>query len=934
MSLLPVLVTAWVLVLLVPVLAVRLGPRTGWVAAAVLGALTVVVAAGPASSPEPVDEVLPWIPALEVMLRLRMDGLGALFALVVLGIGAVIMAYSTSYLTGRGSGGFYALMTAFAAAMLTLVLADDLVLLFVAWEITTVCSYLLILRVGPKGRQPAARTLLITVFGGLALLGAVCTIVVRTGTTQLSVALADPAWGTDPVFAGVVAVLVAVAAMTKAAQFPFHSWLPDAMVAPAPVSAYLHAAAMVKAGIYLLMRFSGAAAAAPVWPWLLVTVGVVTSLLGGVFALQRHDLKELLAYSTVSQLGLLVAVIGIGTPTALLAASAHVVAHALFKSAGFMTVGLLERRAGTRDLRELRGLFRAMPWTATMIVLAAAGMAGIPVTLGFVSKEYVLDAALSAGTGPGTLAAVGLGLAAVLTVAYSARMVVPIMFGSAAVLRPAAGARAMAGTVTVTALAGAVLGPAAGVLDPLLTSSAAASLRIPPAGVDGFYVWHGLAPALLVSVLAVATGVGLVLARARVDRLLDRPLWPFTGVAAVQRLRAGIIDLGRTTGRPTAGDAPARHLLVPILLIAVGGTAAVALRAGDIAAAPDTSRTTDVLLLLLSAAGIGAVLIARDRLTAVLAAGVVGFSVALWFFGLGAADVALTQLLVEVLTVAVIVLILRRLPRGFPRARGRDRRAVPRVVLAVGAGVAATTATLLMTGWRAPSAASVWFLAEAEGQTGGSNVVNTILVDFRALDTFGELVVLALAALVMTALLDARRSQPLQVPARPAAPVVDPRANAIFLRTAAKVLVPFLLLASVYVLLRGHNAPGGGFIGALVGASALVLAYLAAPSDTTGRVRLPFLLVAGMGAVVAAATGLLGLLDGSFLRPLHADVLGVHLSTALVFDVGVYLAVLGVVVAGLNLLGSPPADEPDPDPPTERSAQDHASEEASRWSSP
>ncbi|GAA1393656.1 DUF4040 family protein [Pseudonocardia kongjuensis] len=931
MSLFPVLVTAWVLVLVVPVLGARLGTRAGWVAAAVLGALTVVVATGPASSPDSVDEVLPWIPAVEVMLRLRMDGLGTLFALLVLGIGAVIMAYSTSYVTEERSGGFYTLMTAFAAAMLTLVLADDLVLLFVAWEITTICSYLLILRVGPRGREPAARTLLITVSGGLALLAAVCTIVVRTGTTQLSVALADPAWGTDPVFAGVVAVLVAMAAMTKAAQFPFHSWLPDAMVAPAPVSAYLHAAAMVKAGIYLLMRFSGAAAASPVWPWLLVTVGVVTALLGGVFALQRHDLKELLAYSTVSQLGLLVAVIGIGTPTALLAASAHVVAHALFKSAGFMTVGLLERRAGTRDLRELRGLFRAIPWTASMIVLTALSMAGIPLTLGFVSKEYVLDAALTAGTGPGTLAAAGLGAAAVLTVAYSARLVVPVMFGPAADLRPGGGARTMAGTVTVTALAGGVLGPAASALDPLLGTSAAASLQVPPAAIDGFYVWHGLNPALLVSALAIAIGAGLVLARGRVDRFLARPLWPFTGVSAVERLRTGIIELGRVTGRPTAGDAPARHLLVPILLIALAGTVAVGLRAGDIAAAPGTSDASDVLLLLLSACGIGAVLMARNRLAAVLGAGVVGFSVALWFFGLGAADVALTQLLVEVLTVAVIVLILRRLPRGFPAGTGGARRTVTRAVLAVGAGVAATTATLVSTGWRGPSAASTWFLAEAQEQTGGSNVVNTILVDFRALDTFGELVVLALAALVMTALLDARRPQPLQVTDAPAAPVTDPRANAIFLRTAAKVLVPFLLLASVYVLLRGHNAPGGGFIGALIGASALVLAYLAAPSDATGRVRLPFLLVAGMGAVVAAATGLLGLLDGSFLRPLHADVLGVHLSTALVFDVGVYLAVLGVVVAGLNLLGAPPEDdEPDPRLPPDRSEVGHASEEVSR----
>ncbi|MEQ3553631.1 DUF4040 family protein [Pseudonocardia nematodicida] len=921
------LAAAWALVALTPLIARRHGPAGGWFGAAGLAALTAVIAGVALTTPGPVAEVVPWIPTLEVMLRLRMDGLGTLFALLVLGVGAIVLAYSTSYVTEKRPTGFYALMTAFAAAMLTLVLADDLVVLFVAWEITTLCSYLLILRVGPKGRAPAARTLLITVAGGLALLAAVCTVIVRTGTTQLSVALADPAWQTDPAFAGTVAVLVAVAAMTKSAQFPFHSWLPDAMVAPAPVSAYLHAAAMVKAGIYLLMRFSGAASASPVWPWLLVSVGVLTALMGAVFALQRSDLKELLAYSTVSQLGLLVAVIGVGTTTALLAASAHVVAHALFKSAGFMTVGLVERRAGTRDLRELRGLYRAMPWTAVMIALAALSMAGVPLTLGFVSKEYVLDAALTGGSGPSLLATVGLGLGAVLTVAYSARMVFPVLFGPAAELGPVTGARAMIGAVTVTALAGALLGPAASVLDGLVRGAAAASLAVPVGEIEGFYVWHGVNPALVVSLLALSAGAVLVLARARVDRVLDRPLFPVTGVAVVERIRTGIIDLGYLVGNPTRGDSPARHLLVPVLLIAAGGTAAVVARAGGLDAAPGTSRPVDVLLLLLTAAGVAATLRAGQRLPAVLGAGVVGFSVALWFYELGAADVALTQLLVEVLTVAVIVLVLRRLPAGFGAGTGRQ---LPRVLLAAGAGIAATAGTLAMTGWREPSAVSTWFLAEAEAETGGSNIVNTILVDFRAFDTFGELVVLALAALVMAALLDARRPQPVRRPDPPPepAPVADPGANAIFLRTVAKVLVPFLLIASVWVLLRGHNDPGGGFIGALVGASGLVLAYLAAPSDADGRVRLPFLLVAGLGAVVAALTGLIGLFDGSFLRPLHLDLLGIHLSTALVFDVGVYLAVLGVVVAALNLLGS---REPDPDPePETEPRDDHEPEEALR----
>ena len=922
MSLLLVLCAAWLLVVLVAVAAPLLGRRVGWFAAAALTALAAVTAmlwagGGPAAA------TVPWIPSLDVALRLRLDGLGALFAVVVLGVGGVVLAYSTAYVTGPRSGGFFVLMSAFAAAMLTLVLADDLVVLFVAWEITTLCSYLLILRVGPGGRAPASRTLLVTVAGGLALLAAVCTIVVRTGTTQLSAALTDPAWAEDPVFAGVVAVLVAVAAMTKAAQFPFHSWLPDAMVAPAPVSAYLHAAAMVKAGIYLLMRFAGAASASPVWPWLLVSVGVVTALLGGVFALQRSDLKELLAYSTVSQLGLLVAVIGVGTATALLAASTHVVAHALFKSAGFMAVGLLERRSGTRDLRELRGLFRSMPWTASMIALAAISMAGVPLTLGFVSKEYVLDAVLSGGSGPALVAAVGLGTAALLTVAYSARMVFPVLFGPRGAVAPSGGTRAMAGAVTVVALAGAVLGPAASLLDAPLRSSTAAALGLAVGEVPGLYVWHGVSPALLVSAAVIVLGGVVVVARRRVDRLLGRALFPVTGVEVVERLRAGVIDLGHATGRPYRSDAPARHLLVPIVLVAAGGAAAGAVHAEGFAPAPGTSQSWDAFLLLLAAGGVVATLVARTRFAAVVAAGVMGFAVALWFYELGAADVALTQLLVEVLTVVVIVFVLRRLPAAFT---GRSGRRGPRTLFAIGAGVAATLATLALTGHRGPSPAATWFLTQAEDRTGGTNVVNTILVDFRALDTFGELVVLALAALVMAALLDARRPQPVRHGGggRSAAAVRDAQANAVFLGTAAKVMVPFLLLASVYVLLRGHNAPGGGFIGALLGAAALVLAYLAAPSDGAGRVRLPFLLVAGMGAVVAAGVGLLGFADGSFLRPLHADALGIHLTTALVFDVGVYLAVLGVLVAALNLLGTPRPDTPRPQ--TLRSAVDEPTE--------
>lgn len=907
MSLVLLVAGAWALVAVTPLLTRLLGPRTGWVLAVGLTALAAGAVQLRASAGD-VTESVAWIPAVDVALRLRLDGLGFLFALLVLLVGAVVMVYSAGYVQKPRPTGFYVLMAAFAAAMLTLVLADDLVVLFVAWELTTLCSYLLILVSGPAAGPPATRTLLVTALGGLALLGAVALVVVRTGTTELTAALASPVWGDDPAFAAAVAVLVAVAAMTKSAQLPFHAWLPDAMVAPAPVSAYLHAAAMVKAGIYLLLLFAPAASASPVWSGLLVVVGVATAVTGSVFALQRTDLKELLAYSTVSQLGLLVAVIGVGTPEALLAACVHVVAHALFKSAAFMSVGVVEKRTGTRDLRQLRGLARAMPWTAAMLALAVVSMAGVAPALGFVSKELVLDAFVtappSAVLGWATVAVVTVGAA--LTVAYSLRMVVTALPGP----RPATPVRradpAMTVAISVTALAGLAVGVLTWTLDVLVAPAAAVVGGVDVADVPYLTLWHGVTPALLLSVAAVVGGVVLTVLRRRVDAaLVGRRLWPVDGVVVVQRAIDATIAAGRRVGDLTRSDAPAAHLVVPVVLLGLSTLGLARLWPG----VPDTGPVAlgEIALLVGVLAGVVVVARAMSRLTAVIATGVVGFAVVLWFVVLGASDVAMTQLLVEILTVVVMVLVLRRMSARFRPVRVR-RRAVA-LVAAVAAGVAATVATLTFTGHRELSAAGEFYLRRAEELTGGTNVVNTILVDFRALDTLGELVVLAVGAVAITALLDARhavdrRGVPLaRTPIAPAGP------NAVFLSVLDRYLVPLMLVGSVLVLLRGHDAPGGGFIAALLGAAALVLAYLSAPTDEVTRVERPYLAIAGWGVVVAVGTGLLGLLDGSFLRPLQLDVLGVKVTTALVFDLGVYLAVLGVLLAAVVRLGLSPASD-------------------------
>ncbi|MEE2042289.1 proton-conducting transporter membrane subunit, partial [Nocardiopsis tropica] len=510
MPLLLLLAVLTVTVLSVPVLDRLLGRATGWPLAAVLALLTAAVLArgpdlwdgGPA-----LEASLPWMPALGIGLSLRMDGLAWLFCVLVLGVGALVTAYSARYFPPGRRTGFYVLMSAFALAMTGLVLADDIVLLFVFWELTTICSFYLIGLSGPSASRPAVRTFLLTALGGLALLAAVVLLWVRTGTTRLSTILGDLSWTQDTGFTTAVAVLVIVAVFTKSAQFPFHYWLPDAMAASTPVSAYLHAAAMVKAGVYLAMRFSPAFADTAVWGTTLIVTGLATALLGAALALRSHDLKKLTAYSTVSQLGFLIAVIGVGTTQALIAAAVHTLAHALFKATLFMAVGVVDHQTGTRDLRELGGLRRAMPVTATVSALAALSMAGVPPLLGFVSKENLFEALLHT-PGPawlGPLAAVAAVLAAALTVAYAFRFVYGT-FGGARVRHPGPDRPREAGALflaapAVAALAGLALGPAAPLLNPMAERAAADATG--EQAQAHLALWHGVNPALAMSAAAL-----------------------------------------------------------------------------------------------------------------------------------------------------------------------------------------------------------------------------------------------------------------------------------------------------------------------------------------------------------------------------------------------------------------------------------------------
>lgn len=926
-----VLAATLVIVVVTMAATVAIGRAAGWIAAAGLGALAVSVALRASDVLEPgsvVTESVPWMPTLDIALRLRLDGLGALFLIIVLGVGALVMAYSARYLSGKAlhrHTGYYAWMLLFAFAMTGLVLADDLVLLFVFWELTTLCSFFLINRSGRKASAPAVRTLLVTAMGGLALLFAVVLIIARTGTTVVSEALASDAWQADGAFTAAVAVLVAIAAMTKSAQFPFHMWLPDAMVAPTPVSAYLHAAAMVKAGIYLLLLFSPALAGTVVWQSILVTTGLVTAVIGAVFALRRFDLKEIMAYSTVSQLGFIVAIIGVGTPSALTTAALYTLGHALFKAALFMVVGIVDQQAGTRDIRLLRGLARRMPVTFVTTLLAGLSMAGIFPLLGFVAKEYLLGGLADPG-GPAWLgvflAASGV-IAATATFAYTAR----ILLGGFTDYRgtevtevtddtldthrmPAAVTEASAlflAPALAPALAGLVLGPAITWLHPLTGAAGSAAAGEPYTAT--FALFAGFTLELALSLTIIVLGLIVVSQRRRLDRLFVRRILPFTAIDVVEKLRSGSIALGARVGDVTRTDGQALHLGAPWLLLgllAVVGIV-VAPTAGTLID-PDEPWTDAVLLALVAVTVIPAVIV-RSRLTALVLIGGAGFAVAIWFFALGAIDVGLTQLLVELLTLVALVLILRRLPRRFHRVS--RRRTVTTAAIAIAAGLAGTLATLAFTGRREMSPVGQYFLDNVYVDTGGENIVNTILVDYRALDTFGELTVVAIAGIVVMAVLGTRsllaeREVPLAVPEHSA--LMRSVDNTMPIRVAAHWTAPVIIVLSLYLLLRGHYEPGGGFISALVGATGFALAYLGAPADRMARVRWPYRGLFASGIIVAVLTGIAGMAVGSFLRPIRVDIPlpwdGEYAFTsALIFDLGVYFAVVAVVIALLNELG-------------------------------
>jgi multicomponent Na+:H+ antiporter subunit A len=923
----PVLLVAHALAACAAPALVRLwGRRALYALAAVPAAAGVwaVAITGEIAGGGAVQGVYPWAPSLGLEIAVRVEPLGWLMVLLVGWIGALVLAYSARYFSSaeQGLGRFAGVFVAFAGAMLGLVVSDNLLVLYVFWELTTVCSYLLIGH-DPQdraSRRAAMRALLVTTLGGLAMLAGFVILGVHAGTYRWSqIAGSLPGGG----LLTAALVLILLGALSKSAIFPFSFWLPGAMAAPTPVSAYLHAAAMVKAGVFLAALMTPAFAGSDAWRWTLLAAGSVTVLLGGWTALRQHDLKLLLAYGTVSQLGLLITVFGAGTRNAVLAGAAMLLAHALFKAALFLVVGVVDHVAGTRDLRRLSGLGRRSPRLAAIAVLAAASMAGLPPTAGFVGKEAVFDALLH-GTPADRAALACLVLGTVFTVAYTLRLLWGAFAGKPGVetTEPHRAGWAFLASPAVLAAAGIIAGVAAPAAGDLLAGYADAA----PGGGEPYHlaVWHGLTPALGLSALAVAAGAGLFALGRRTARPARLRL-PFDGTAGYDLV---VRLVGRTavevTGATQRGSLPFYLGIILAALVLLPGGVMLAARPWRQPAELWQAPLQPLVAAVVIAAAIFA---AREtvRFTAMILVGVSGYGIAILFILHGAPDLALTQFLVETVTMVMFALVLRHLPVRFS---ARPLAAIRRVRVAIGVavGVVAAGMAYAAVGARRATPVSVDYPGPAVEYGGGDNIVNVTLVDIRAWDTMGEISVLVVAATGVASLifrrgaaLRRRTAGPTPPPRAPLAPGLwllagaspEARRQSIILQVITRLLFHTIVVYSVYLLFSGHDEPGGGFAAGLVAGLALTVRYLAggraelnvAAPVGAGRVLGAGLFVSVGSAVAPIALG--GQVLQSATVDLHLPVLGdVHLVTSTFFDVGVYLIVVGLILDILRSLGA------------------------------
>ncbi|MEO9522361.1 monovalent cation/H+ antiporter subunit A [Marinobacter alexandrii] len=857
-----------------------------------------------------------WLPAIGLSLSFRLDGLSLLFALLILVIGLLIILYARYYLKAKENAGkFYALLLCFKGSMLGIVLSSNLLLMMIFWELTSLTSFLLISFWTHKqdARRGARMALAVTGGGGLALLAGILILGNIVGSFELDDVLAAGAQIKAHAMYPVALTLVLLGAFTKSAQFPFHFWLPHAMQAPTPVSAYLHSATMVKAGIFLMARLYPALAGTEQWFYMVSFTGMATLLLGAYVAMFKHDLKGLLAYSTVSHLGLITLLFGMGTKLAAVAAVFHVINHAIFKASLFMAAGIIDHETGTRDMRRINGLWRYMPHTATLAMVAASSMAGVPLLNGFLSKEMFFAESLQLNL-PGYwawLPPLVATLAGIFAVAYSARFIHDVFFNGKPVdlpvYPPHEPPRYMKIPVEILVFACIMVGifPALSV-GPLLYAAASATLggNVPEYQLT---IAHGFNLPLLMSFLAFFGGLLMYSQRQRFFDFHAR----FKEIDEKAVFEAAVLRVenfaNRLTARIENGSLQRYGVLLMLSVIAVAAAplADLGVFIGVNGLSQVDSATAIGAAVLILCAILTAVF-HRDRFTALVLLSVVGLMVALAFARFSAPDLAMTQLSVEVVTIVLLMLALYYMPSWTPLETATPRR-IRDVIIALAAGTGMTLVTLAML-TQPFSSISDFFLENSKPGGGGTNVVNVILVDFRGFDTLGEITVLAIAALGIYAMLKNTALTPPPGDGQGHGWTRD--AHPLMLRLIARPMLPLALMVSAYIFLRGHNLPGGGFIAGLITSVALILQYVASGMTwTQDRVPFKYHTVIGIGLLFAVIAGAGSL---AFSYPFLTSTFGYitwpvvgkfEVASALVFDLGVYLTVIGATLLALVSIG-------------------------------
>ncbi|MGX9936637.1 monovalent cation/H+ antiporter subunit A [Advenella kashmirensis] len=933
MSLILLLILPFLGSILVGLLPVHVRSPEAWMAGiiAVIGALITLSFLPDMLQGNTVVQTLEWVPSYKLNLVFRMDGYAWLFSLLITVMGALVVLYARYYMSPKDPvTRFYSFFLAFMGSMLGVVLSGNIIQLVIFWELTSLSSFMLIAYWNHRqdAKRGARMALTITAAGGFCLLAAMLMIGHIVGSYDLDAVLdSGDALRNHPWYLAIL-ILFALGALTKSAQFPFHFWLPNAMAAPTPVSAYLHSATMVKAGVFILARFWPVLAGTSAWFWIIGMAGLCSLFLGAYVATFQRDMKAVLAYSTISHLGLITLLLGLNSKLALIAALFHMINHATFKASLFMATGIVDHETGTRDLVLLSGLRKAMPITATLAVVAAAAMAGVPLLNGFISKEMFFAETLNL---PDYLEVshwlpVFAVLASAFSVAYSLRLIMQVFFGPKATDLPSEPHEpplwmlVPSGILVLTCLLIGVMPQT--IIGPVLDSAAHSILgsTLPQYSLA---IWHGFNLPLTMSLIAMGGGILLALVLRPLQRrtpgqtpllyridgrvffdflmnLLDTVAYQAMNLFSTKRLQPQVLWIVVITVVVT---------ILPLLLFEAWPQ--LVMRNIDL---PFT-----LLWIIGSCCAVGAAYQAKyNRFRSLVLLGGAGLCSSLTYLWLSAPDLALTQLVVEMVTTILLLLGLRWLPRRMSTEPPSDRaRALVRrlrdMTIAVVAGLGMSILTYLQLSRPRPDGVSSFYLEKALPEGGGTNVVNVLLVDFRGFDTYGEITVLSIVALTVYALL--RRFRP---PRESLKALEDrrfrqsgdtasvdeddelPRGTMLVPTVIARFIMPISTMIALFFLLRGHNLPGGGFVAGLIFAAAVILQYMMGGIRwVEDRSRIfPQYWIAG-GLLMAGAAGMSAWLAKlPFLSALATDIdlgpLGhLHLSSVILFDLGVFAVVVG-----------------------------------------